>query len=64
MNKKLKTLFEFQKFEGNRELQEVIDSVHARYGARELDLDELDMVNAAGDVTMNLVKKDPEKKNV
>ena len=38
MEKKLKQLFDYQKFAGNRELQQVIDSVHARYAVRELDL--------------------------
>ena len=55
MENKLKALFDFQKFEGNADLQQVIDSVHARYavsgnasGKRELNLDELEWVNAAG----------------
>ena len=54
MEKTLKSLFEFQKFEGNPALQQVINSVHARYSvhtrpsARELSLDELEWVAAAG----------------
>lgn len=48
MEKTLKRLFDFQKFEGNSELQQVIDSVHARYSARELDLSEMEYIAAAG----------------
>ena len=48
MEKTLKGLFDFQKFEGNSELQQVIDSVHARYATRELDLSEMEFVSAAG----------------
>ena len=64
MESKLKKLFDFQKFEGNSDLQSVIDSVHSRYSssARELSLDEMSWVNAAGQPEMNLVKKDTEKK--
>jgi len=36
MEKKLTQLFGYQRFEGNRDLQQVIDSVHAKYAAREL----------------------------
>ena len=46
--KKLVQLFDFQRFEGNRELQQVIDSVHTRYSVRELNLDEMETVAAAG----------------
>ena len=48
MESKLKTLFDYQKFEGNAALQQVIDSVHARYASRELNLEEMEWVNAAG----------------
>lgn len=48
MSRTLKQLFDYQRFEGNRDLQQVIDSVHARYAKRELDLDEMDTVAAAG----------------
>ncbi len=34
MEKKLKQLFDFQKFAANPELQSVIDSVHSRYETR------------------------------
>jgi hypothetical protein len=58
MERKLKALFDFQKFEGNSALQSVIDSVHSRYTARELNLDEMEWVNAAGTVTARPGKKD------
>jgi len=48
MEGKLKTLFDYQKFEGNSALQSVIDSVHARYAVKELSLDEMEWVAAAG----------------
>ena len=51
MEKKLRALFDYQKFEQNKDLQNVIDRVHARYRsstARMLDDDEADMVAAAG----------------
>ena len=48
MEKTLKTLFDYQKFERNADLQKIIDSTHAKYGIRQLDLDELEFVSAAG----------------
>ena len=47
---KLTLLFGYQRFEGNRNLQQAIDSVHGRYQARELSLDNLDMIAAAGNL--------------
>ena len=63
MERKLKSLFDFQKFEGNPALQSVIDSVHSRYSssARELDLDEMEWVNAAGTPGVFPGKKGDEK---
>ena len=61
MENMLKRLFDFQKFEGNEELQSVIDSVHARYATRELDLNEMESVNAAGIPDMDLKKKDQKE---
>ena len=49
MDSKLFRLFDYQKFEGNRELQEMIDATHARCKARELSLDDMEWVNAAGE---------------
>ena len=48
MEGKLKALFDYQKFEGNPVLQSVIDSVHARYAVKELSLDDMEWVAAAG----------------
>lgn len=58
MEGKLKALFDYQKFEGNPALQSVIDSVHARYAVKELSLDEMEWVAAAGNPD-----KKPEDKN-
>ena len=52
----LKRLFDYQKFENNQALQEVTDSVHARYAVRELDLDEMSFAAAAG--TPDSLKKE------
>ena len=54
----LNRLFDYQHFEGNQELQQVIDSVHSRYSARELSLDDMDTVYAAGNPAL---PKKPEK---
>ncbi len=62
MENKLKQLFGYQQFEGNRELQQVIDSVHAKYAMRELGLDDLEMVNAAGIPELPDRKKDGKEK--
>ena len=48
MENKLKKLFDFQRFEGNASLQSVIDDVHARYAMKELNMDDMEWVNAAG----------------
>ena len=48
MEKKLEQMFDYQKFEDNASLGKLIESVHARYASRALDLEELSMVNAAG----------------
>ena len=58
MERKLKNLFDFQKYEGNPALQSVIDSVHSRYTVRELSLDDMEWVNAAGTGTTRPEKKD------
>ena len=47
MEKKLKQLFDFQKFAGNQDLKSVIDSVHSRYQTTELNMDEMELVSAA-----------------
>ena len=43
---KLARLFDYQKFEGNKELEALINS--SRNSVRDLSDDELDMVSAAG----------------
>lgn len=48
MEQALKTLFDYQDFEQNAALQRLINSVHARYSARELTLEEEELINAAG----------------
>ncbi len=55
MEKKLSALMDYQKFEKNAALEQVISSVHARYALagsafriRELNLDEMEMLSAAG----------------
>ena len=62
MEKRLKQLFDYQKFEGNSELQLIIDSVHARYGVKELSMDEMEFVSAAGTPDA-LKKKEQGKEN-
>ena len=61
MERKLKALFDFQRFEGNASLQSVIDSVHARCAMSELSDDELGFVSAAGSVNTGKPSNDPEK---
>ena len=58
MENKLRKLFDFQRFEGNASLQSVIDDVHSRYATRELDMGDMERVNAAG------YSNDPEKKRL
>ena len=43
-------LFDYQKFEKNNDLQKMIDTVHARYETREMSLEDMEWVNAAGPV--------------
>ena len=46
MESLLTRLFDFQCFEGN--FQRVIDSSHSRYAAKQLDMEDLEWVAAAG----------------
>ena len=48
MESKLFRLFDYQKFEGNKELRRIIDSTHARCRTKVLSLNEMEWVNAAG----------------
>ena len=61
MERKLKALFDLQKFDGNRDLQQVIDSVHAKYAVRELSLDDMEYIAAAGVPELRNKQKDGEK---
>ena len=61
MERKLSKLFDFQKFEGNRELQQVIDSVHAKYAVRTLSLDDMEAIAAAGTPELQEKEKNGEK---
>ncbi len=60
MEKALTKLFDFQKFAGNRKLQDVIDSVHKR--PRELSLDEAELVSAAGSPYFKSAKLEDDDK--
>ncbi|MBR5961644.1 MAG: hypothetical protein IKZ98_11710 [Clostridia bacterium] len=62
MEKKLTQLFGYQRFAENKDLQQVIDSVHAKYAARELSFDEMEMVSAAGTPELPDKGKDGENK--
>lgn len=44
----LTRLFDFQCFECNFSLQRVIDSSHSRHAAKQLDMEDLEWVAAAG----------------
>ena len=59
MEKKLSLLFDYQKFEKNRELQSIIDSVNSRFPTRKLSDDEADLVAAAGQPGAALPGKKP-----
>ena len=62
MESALRRLFDFQDFENNVELRQIIDSVHQRYTTCELSEDDLFLVNAAGTPDMNRRKPDPENR--
>ena len=61
LEKKISLLFDFQKFEKNKDLQAVIYAVHARYTARKLTDDEAELVAAAGRPEAALKHKDPKE---
>ena len=52
MERKLKAIFDYQKFEKNPRLEKLISETENRY-ARELSDDDLFFVNAAGDFNMS-----------
>ena len=53
MERKLKKLFDFQRFEKNPRLQCVINRVDESYAAAELSDYELSMLSAAGDANLH-----------
>ena len=63
MEKELRRLFDYQKFERNAELQSVIDRVHARYTKRMLSDEEADQVAAAGMPETAFLQKDLQKED-
>lgn len=56
MENALRTMFDYQKFESNPALQSVIDSVHSRWSVKELSMDEMEFVNAAGTPDIRPIK--------
>ena len=54
MENKLKKLFDYQRFEQNERLEKLIWETEGRY-TKELSDDDLTLVNAAGEITMNPV---------
>ena len=61
MEKKLFRLFDYQKFERNVELQQMIDETHARCRTRALSLDEMEWVNAAGEPTPPVIAEEKDR---
>ena len=57
MEEKLKQLFDFQRFERNPRLEQMMAETRERWGA-ELSDDDLELVNAAGEIPVQ------EQKNV
>ena len=58
MEKLLRTLFEYQKFEQNPEFQKVIDDTVKHYEGMEICDDDLERVNAAGIINAGRGRKD------
>ncbi len=48
MEKKLRQLFDYQKFGQNHTLQMIIDTVHSCYDLKELSMEDMTIVSAAG----------------
>lgn len=55
MEKKLSSLFEYQRFEGNNKLASIIDDTMSRYSVQELEDDSL--MNVAGGVSNDSTNK-------
>ena len=62
MDERLSLLFDYQSFEQNAELQDVLDGIYARFPSRQLSDDEADLVAAAGLPGVDLLRKKPQKK--
>lgn len=58
MENKLFRLFDYQKFEGNEALRQIINSTHARCQARSLSMEDMEWVNAAGQQPVELPKNE------
>ena len=61
MEKKLFRLFDYQKFEPNKDLQQMIDTEHARCQAKELTLDDMEWVSAAGEPTPPVMAEEKDR---
>ena len=59
MEKKLRVLFEYQRFDGSKDLDALIRETEQR-NSRQLSEDELTLVNAAGEI--GEMKADPRPK--
>lgn len=57
MEKKLRQLFDFQKFSGNKRLAEMIEATEKCYG-KALSDDDLQQVNAAGEFVLQKSRED------
>ena len=57
MEKKLKRLFDYQRFEQNEKLEKLILKTESRY-SKELTDDDLSLVNAAGEIISGKVEVD------
>ncbi len=51
MNKKLKSLFDLQKFHKNKQLDALIAETHSRYD-KEISEDDLSEISAAGEINL------------
>lgn len=56
---KLLSIFDFQRFEGNKKMQALIDDTESRY-AYALSDDDLEWVNAAGEIENKDKKNDDD----
>ncbi len=63
MENLLKWLFDYQRYEENAALAAVINEVHGRYALREMEMEDLQYVSAAGVTNVKSEKqKDSGKK--